>query len=144
MWEVKITHEGLHAYRNVRGATREEADTKARLQLEAWNERWKRHLDTAAAREERLRKRTWAYGQSDFDKRAKHHALELTRDAELALAGLRGLLSRALGQTHSFNWENLKDTSGFDKPEPTAPTPEDFPAEPLKSEPQFTAPPYSA
>jgi hypothetical protein len=29
MWEIKIKHEGLHAYRTVRGATEAEAETKA-------------------------------------------------------------------------------------------------------------------
>ena len=39
--EIEITHEGLHAYRKVRGVTKEEVETKARLQLDAWNARWK-------------------------------------------------------------------------------------------------------
>jgi len=138
MWEIKIKHEGLHAYRNVRGATKEEAETKARLQIEAWNVRWKRLLDAEATRQERLKKRGWADKQSDIDKRAKEHALELTKDAEAALDGLRELLSRALGQTHSFNWESLKDSSKFEKPVPTPPLIESYPTEPLINEPQFT------
>src|SRR5712664_2084101 len=119
MWEIKIKHEGLHAYRKVRGATKEEAETKARLQLEAWNVRWNRFQDTAAARQKRLQKREVWDKQSDIDKRAKEHALALTKEAEATLDGLRGLLSSALGQAHYFNWEGLKDTSKFEKPEPT-------------------------
>jgi restriction system protein len=138
MWEIKIKHEGLHAYRNVRGATKEEAETKARLQIEAWNVRWKRFLDTEATRQERLKKRGWADKQSDIDKRAKEHALALTKEAEATLDRLRGLLGRALGQAHSFNWESLKDTSRFEKPEPTPSMLEDYPAKPSITESQFT------
>jgi len=138
MWEIKIKHEGLHAYRNVRGASKEEAETKARLQIEAWNLRWKRLLDAEATRQERLKKRGWADKQSDIDKRAKEHAVALTKEAEATLDGLRGLLSRTLGQAHSFNWDSLKDTSRFEKVEPTPSVLEDYPAEPLITEPQFT------
>ena len=142
MWEIKITHEGLHAFRNVRGATRDEAETKARLQLDAWNARWKRIQDTAKVRQERLSKRDWLDRQSTFEKRAKQHALELTKDAESVLAGLRELLSRALAQSRSFNWEDLKDNSVFEKIEPPQPVAESSPPEPSRSEPQFTPLPY--
>jgi hypothetical protein len=40
MWEVRVQHEGLKAYRVVRGVTQKEADLKARLQVAAWNERY--------------------------------------------------------------------------------------------------------
>src|ERR1700722_3512278 len=138
MWEVKVTHEGLHAYRNVRGATKEEAETKARLQVDAWNARFQRLREVSAARQERLIKQNHWDTQTEFDKRAKHHALALTKDAELELAGLRGLLTGALIQAHPFNWEELKDTSRFEKPEPVAPAAEQMPSAPLQSEPQFT------
>lgn len=138
MWEIKIKHEGLHAYRSIRGTTQQEAETKARLQREAWDVRWKRFQEIAAARQQRLAKRGWADKQADMDKRAKEHALELTKEAEAAIEGLRGLLSRALGQAQSFNWENLKDTSTFEKPKPTPAVLEKFPPEPLPSDSQFS------
>jgi restriction system protein len=137
MWEIKVKHEGLHAYRSIRGATQQEADTKARLQLEAWDVRWKRLQEVVAARQQRLEKRGWADKQADMDKRAKEHALELTKEAEAAIDGLRGLLSRALGQAHSFNWESLKDTFTFEKPNPTPAVLETYPSEPLPSDSQF-------
>src|SRR5260370_24256168 len=121
MWEIKIKHEGLHAYRNVRGATKDEAETKARLQIEAWNVRWKRLLDAEATRQERLKKRGWADKQSDIDKRAKEHALVLTKEAEVTLDGLRGLLSLALRQVPSFNSEICQEITHFQKPTTTPP-----------------------
>jgi hypothetical protein len=57
MWELKIKHEGLHAYRNVRGATKEEAETKARLQLDAWNARWARVVGRETLLQQQLKKR---------------------------------------------------------------------------------------
>jgi hypothetical protein len=42
MWERRVKHEGLHAYRTVRGVTQAEAETKARLQMDAWSARWAR------------------------------------------------------------------------------------------------------
>jgi restriction system protein len=138
MWEIKIKHEGLHAYRNIRGATQQEAETKARLQIEAWDVRWKRFQEIAAARQQRLAKRGWADKQADIDRRAKEHAVELTKEAEAALDGLRGLLKHALGHAHIFNWEGLKDSSTFDKPKPTPAVLEKFPPEPLPSDSQFS------
>jgi restriction system protein len=141
MWEIPIKHEGLHAYRRVRGATQQEAETKARLQIDAWNVRWARLVEREAARKERLRKIGWADKQSDIDKRSKEHAIELTKEAESAIAGLRGLLNAALTRAHSFNWESLKDRSRFEKTEPPAARAEPFPTEPLKNESQFVATP---
>lgn len=138
MWEIKIKHEGLHAYRSIRGATQQEAETKARLQREAWDVRWTRFQEIAATRQLRLAKRGWADKQADMDKRAKEHALELTKDAEAAIDGLRGLLKHGLGNAHIFNWEGLKDSSTFDKPKPTPAVLEKFPPEPLPSDSQFS------
>ena len=84
MWEIRVKHEGLHAYRTVRGATQQEADTKARLQIEAWDARWTRLVERETTRQKKLEKRNWADKQSDIDKRAKEHALELTKEAEAA------------------------------------------------------------
>jgi restriction system protein len=139
MWEIKIKHEGLHAYRNVRGATKEEAELKVRLQLEAWAARWKNLQWVAEAREKLLKERSYKDRQADIDRRAKEHALELTKDAEADLDELRGLLSRALGLAHSFNWESLKDTSRFEKAEPSPAKLEDYPAKPLITEAEFIA-----
>ena len=65
----------------------------------------------------------------------------MTKEAEAAIAGLRELLSSALAKAHSFNWDSLKDTSLFTKSEPSLPTIETFPTEPLISESQFAATP---
>jgi restriction system protein len=144
MWEIKIKHEGLHAYRTVRGATEQEAQTKARLQIDAWNARWVRLVAREVARQERLKKKNSADKQSDIDKRAKEHALELTKEAEAAIESLRTLLRDAIAKGCPFDWESLKDISRFGKPEPHASKLDPLPAEPLITEPQFIVVPVSA
>ena len=44
MWEVRVKHDELRAYRVMRGVTREEAELKASLQVANWNERWARRV----------------------------------------------------------------------------------------------------
>jgi restriction system protein len=144
MWEIRIKHEGLHAYRTVRGATQQEAETKARLQIDAWNARWARLLTKEADRQQRLQKRNFRDKQSDIDRRAKEHALELTKEAEGMIESLRHLLSTALANTQSFNWESLKDSSRFEKPEPSAPKIETLPDPPKISEPLYAVIPVDA
>ncbi len=144
MWEIKIQHEGLHAYRNVKGHTKEEAETKARLQLEVWNARWARQVQRDKASQERLIRRNWADKQSDLGKRAKEHALELTKDAEVSISGVRELLSSALSKSSIFSWGSLKDTSRFEKSEPKPPAIETIPLKPKPTDPEFFVVPVTA
>jgi len=81
-WEIRVSHEGLHTYRVVRGATKEEAELRARLQIEAWNARWARLVAAEAARQLRINKRNWSDHQADIDRRARDEALQLTKEAE--------------------------------------------------------------
>src|ERR1039458_6727890 len=56
MWEVRVQHEGLKAYRVVRGATQQEAELKARLQVAAWNERWSNRQVVLKSRLQKIQK----------------------------------------------------------------------------------------
>ena len=51
MWEKTIRHDGLHAYRVVRGQSQYEVDMKARLQLAQWEERWQSKARLQQSRE---------------------------------------------------------------------------------------------
>ena len=141
MWQLTITHEGLHAFRVVRGTTKQEAELKARLQMELWNSRWKKLKEMEAARLERLHRREHWARQADSDKREKNHALELTREAEAKIAALRALLSDSLGANHLLDWKALKDTSQFEKPQPVPPALQSLPLEPSRTEGRFAVPP---
>jgi restriction system protein len=137
MWEKRISHEGLHTYRVVRGVSKEEAELKARLQLQAWQSRWSRIQEIEAKRKERLNGRERWEKQTDFDKRAKNHALELTKEAEGAIWMAKNLLSNSLQKSRPLDWDALKDTTSFTKDLPIKPLPQPLPVEPLRSEDRF-------
>jgi len=143
MWEITITHEGLHAYRTIRGATKQEAETKARLQRDAWDFRWARLIQKDAERKKRLIQQHWWEKRSDIDRRSKAAALDATKEAEAAIKGLHELLSNALAKSPSLNWESLKDTSEFKKLEEPPPKIEPLPPEPLITESHFVTLPVT-
>ena len=136
-FEIRIRHEGLHAYRVIRGATKEEAELRARLQMDAWNARWARIQTAEAARRERLKSRHSWESQVEVDRRAKSEALKLTMEAEADLAAAKNLLNDALSKNHALDWESLRDTASFTKPEPTPPELKDLPPEPSRTETRF-------
>jgi len=143
-WEIRVSHEGLHTYRVVRGATKEEAELRARLQIEAWNARWARLVAAEAARQQRINKRDWSDRQADIDRRARDEALQLTKEAEAELALARNLLSSALGKNHELDWKSLKDTNSFAEPKPSPPLPKSLQAEPKRTEDRFKTQPVVA
>jgi restriction system protein len=144
MWEKRIQHEGLHAFRVVRGHTKEETELKARLQLEAWNASWKRKLEQKAAAEKRLSKQELWERQVDVDRRSKAFATERTVDAENQLYAVRNLLIDALTKKQIFDWDSLQDKSHFDKPAPPHAQNAPLPPEPQRSDPQFVVLPVTA
>lgn len=144
MWEVRITHDGLHTYRVVRAASKEEAELKARLQKQAWADRWSRVLAVEARRQERLAHKEFWDKQTDVDRRAKEHALELTREAEAAIADLESLLTSGLRKNSALDWDVIKDRSSFRKDQPTEPVLRTLPKEPLQTDEEFTFSPARA
>jgi restriction system protein len=97
-WEKCIQHEGLKAFRVVRGATPEEVNVKAASQLATWEARWSR---VQAA--ERTREQT-----SEFREE---------------VVSIETLLERALTQDYRRDWNALKRFDQFTEPRPTKPKP---------------------
>ncbi len=124
-------------FRVIRGATKEEAEYKARLQMDAWNARWAKNQADEAARNLRLMKKTLWEKQTDLDRRAKHEAFQLTKEAEAEILAVRSLLSHALSKSQCLDWEGVKDKSTFDKPQPLQPQAKSFPPEPTRNEGRF-------
>jgi restriction system protein len=137
MWQKLIIHEGLHAYRVVRGHTQEEVETKARIQTEAWGQTWKRKQEQRDAAEKRTWKRSEWDKQVDIDRRAKNLATERTKELEASLYTVRNLLMDALTKQQAFDWETLKDKAHFCKPGPARLVPAALPVEPSRSDPRF-------
>ena len=72
----------------IRGSTKEEVETEARLQLAAWAERWSRKQQTELDRQARIAKHNAWERKSETDGRLRSIALERTREAEAAIEGL--------------------------------------------------------
>jgi restriction system protein len=120
-----------------RGASREEAELKALLQKQSWEERWVRIQRSEATRLERVRKKYEYEKQVDIDKRARVEAVELTREAEAAIAVCKDLLASSLSIDHGLDWIPLYDLTAFNKSYPSAPQLKELPPEPLRTEERF-------
>jgi restriction system protein len=137
MWQKPIVHDGLNAFRMVRGSTEGEVETKARLQLAAWSERWKRKQEIEAIRQNTLTRTEWRERQVDMDCSARAVALERTKEAERGLDVLDNLLQAALVKSPGFDWNQLSDLAPFSKSAPVLPQLKTWPREPQKSDPFF-------
>src|SRR5260370_18550018 len=137
MFQARITHEGLNAFRALRGYTADEVQTRARLQLAARAERWQRKQEIESGRQRQIEKRTAWEQQAEVDKRRKSLALKRTLEAEAAVETFRNLPASALGVAPTFHWEGLRDQTQFTTPEPQAPSLNPLPEQPRDDESRF-------
>jgi restriction system protein len=106
MWEIRVTHDGLQASRALRGHTHAEAQAKALLQTNLWNDRWSSLQQAEAARATILtRQRLALHGKSV--------AALLTAEASATIAALGSLLQSSLATGPFFHWDMLKDRTTF-------------------------------
>lgn len=140
-WQKAIVHPGLNAYRMVRGSTEAEVDLKARLQLAAWDKRWKKRQETDARHRATLAHKSFRERQADLDREARAIALERTKEAERALERLDNLLQEALSAKAGFDWNRLRDEAPFSTPSPTPPELKTWPREPQRSDSHFQVSP---
>jgi restriction system protein len=122
MWEVRVQHDGLKAYRVVRGVTRQEAELKASLQRAAWNERWENRLLALKAKQEKLQV-SW---DIEINRRT---ARNRTAELKVQLNALETILEAGL-QQDLFRWSNLTNTIMFTEPQPNRPVTPIRPAKP--------------
>ena len=122
MWEVRVQHDGLKAYRVVRGVTRQEAELKASLQRAAWNERWENRLLALKAKQEKLQV-SW-----DIEINGRT-ARNRTAELKVQLNALETILEAGL-QQDLFRWSNLTNTIMFTEPQPNRPVTPIRPAKP--------------
>lgn len=122
-YSLDVRHEGLHTYRRISGRDRAVVQAKAAAQVAAWNERW----DKIQRKSRVLR--------SKEDKKA--HAAAMTQMATEAMTAIENTLQTALEGNPIFDWEQLKDTSGFTKSKPVAPARPPYPASPLNTDMKY-------
>jgi len=138
MWEVRVQHTGLKAYRVVRGVTQQEAEFKADLQIAAWNERWARLQASLTVKQEKLQ-RSWNTAANNKAARDRTTELEELRTA------LESILTAGVQQP-PFRWLSLNDKTSFTQPrpkEPAAPSKPEKPNYPNKPNPDVYAPQLS-
>lgn len=130
MWTKSIYHPGLNAHRLVRGPTQEIVEFKARLQFEAWNQRWAKIQQAQAKRNEKEHTLLRLAQKAEL-------ALQRTRDVEAELTSLQRILRDGIEVDHVLEWDAIKDHSSFVTPRPAIPEPPPLPRPPDKTDSQF-------
>lgn len=120
LYTCEIRHDGLGKIRTVRGETQGEVEEKARVQLLAWEEAYRRKLER-----DRRHERNVAVQKS------KEHALALTKSFEASRARLAAILRDTLTIDDAIDWNSLKNSAVFEEPEPQPPPEPKFPPEPV-------------
>jgi restriction system protein len=129
MCEIIVQHEGLNAYRVVRGASQQEAKLKADFQIAVWNERWSNRQASLKSRMQKL--------QKSWDKEAnKQTARSRTEELQGQLHALDTILADGLRQ-RQLQWHDLKDRAAFTVPCPQEPV---APPKPLGPDSSLFAP----
>jgi restriction system protein len=119
MYELEIRHEGLGAYRHLRGSDQYVVTQKAQAQQRAWNERWQKIQQKEQITNSKLAKKELAEAR--------------TAEAGTALRAIENILTVALTARSRFDWDALKDHSPFSTPKPLPPPAHGFPPEPRLS-----------
>jgi restriction system protein len=132
VWEKKLFHQGLKAFRVIRAADMATLELKARLQTEAWEERWRKIQTTEA----KHRKQEEA-ARISFQR--KELALQRTREAQQKIDALTGILADCIELDHVLDWNAMKQAFDLSEPAPQPPSPQAPPAPPVSGEARFTA-----
>jgi len=126
MYRMQLSHPGLKRFRVITGATSSEIELKAQAQRQIWNEMWQHKLEV----EERKANRE---SGAKAKEQKTQLALELTREAERAIAEVEETLAAAMRARVAIDWETMKDRRHFDRPKPVQPDEPSYPEKPDKS-----------
>jgi len=127
MYEIDITHEGLHEYKHITGTDKYIVEQKARAQLEKWDLKWEKVQDAERKRRERE--------ERILNKEMKIElANERTKAAQEAISLLENTLKHTLSIDDAIDWDSLKDCAPFPKEKPQEPI---IPPEPERNDPKY-------
>ena len=129
MHRIDLKHEQLGRFRRLTGADKYVLKQRARVQTEAWDQRWRRRAMLAQHSDELLRH------LRNFEAKKAYAARE-TNEAQRAIASLGDILLRAV-EVAPFKMEMLYDNRIFPEPRPVAPVDQASPPEPIRSDPSF-------
>ena len=107
MYQIELSHPGLHKHRIIRGRDRYVVEQKAAAQQAAWAEQWERKQEIEARRQ----------ALSD----GKQEAEDRTLEAADILRSLEGILSHTLKVNDAIVWDSLRNLKSFSEPTPKAP-----------------------
>jgi restriction system protein len=126
MFEIRIQHPGLHAFRVVKGETQRDAELKAQAQMTIWNQRWTRSLNAEKTRVEKM-------GRWLDREQGKAQAIALSDDASWRIENVESLLKTSIDRGVFFTWEALKDRTPFTEVPPPPAKVSQNPPEPQES-----------
>ena len=109
MWEVRIQHEGLRAFRVLSGHTQADAQWKATAQLLLWEQRWCAQQKAELSRQKCLSRQMLAL-------HGRKTAASLTAELAHRIAALESILDTSLRRGHFLPWDLLKDRTPFTEP----------------------------
>lgn len=131
MHHIDLKHEGLRKFRRLSGADKYVLEQRARIQIERWDERWRRQVLLDRHTDELL------HQLPDFEAQ-KAHATRLTAQAQQDIASISSILRKGL-ETAPFKMEMLYDFRIFPEPRPVAPVDQLSPPAPNRRDPLFEA-----
>jgi len=122
---IDVKHDGLHAYRRIRGRDPYVVKQKADAQVAAWDEKWSKIQQRQLALRSKEEK--------------KEEAARRTQEASESLQNIDNTLTSALSRNAAINWELLKDHSEFPGPKPKLKAKQGYPLEPDALGPRYKA-----
>jgi restriction system protein len=126
-YEIKIWHDGLNKFRHIRGTDRQIVEQKAQAQRKAWDDMWRNKLKAEELRSERA-KAVWT------KENKKSLAIRQTNDAQKALSDTDNTLLIVVNKDCKVDWDKIKDSSKFNKPQPVEPKLIEIAVEPLETD----------
>jgi len=127
MFEIRIQHPELKAFRLIKGVTKADVELKAQAQMAIWNQRWTRQVNAERTRVNRMSR------LNDRDQ-GRAQSLSLSTEAASQIARVESLLKTSLIRGRFVEWEWLKDKTPFSEPTVAPPILKIPPVEPQPDE----------
>lgn len=138
MWEKRIAHHGLNAFRVIKGQTQSDVEMKTAAQEATWAAMWQRRQEAEAKKHARaLRLEERDLGKYQIED-AKRFAMDQTRELETERDDLASLLRNSLDKPSLLDWEKQKDQSKFETKKPALLLATPLPDPPSPTHPFFT------
>ena len=127
MYQIEVRHHRLNKYRVIKGNNLYVVEQKAEMQKKTWNEMWEKKIQKDLQQEARER--------AAMEKQEKKELADrLTMEANEQLQNIQNSLLYTLDIDDKINWDDLKDTSIFCKPQPVNFNELEVPSEPLPTD----------